>query len=58
VKQVSTASHRLEQVQLVHEVHLDKRVIKEPLASAFRVKSVQLVSLVSLVKLVFRVSFD
>lgn len=58
VNQVSAASHRLEQVQLVHEVHLEQRVTKEPLASAFRVKSVHVVSLVSLVKLVFQVSSD
>lgn len=54
VNQVSTASHQLEQVQSVHEVHLEQRVTKEPLASAFRVKSVLVVNLVSLAKPVFQ----
>ena len=58
VNQVSAASRRLVQVLSVHEVHLEQRVTKEPLASAFRVKSVHKVNLVSLVKLVFQVSFD
>jgi len=45
---------QLDQVQLVHEVLLDKRVNKEPLVSAFRVKSDHVVNLVFLVKLVYQ----
>jgi len=48
------ASHQLDQVQLVHEVFLDRRVTKEPLVSAFRVKSDHVVNLVSLVRLVYQ----